>query len=226
MSYATRKLMAGQEVVKKLTFRLGACKYTQPPFTTINQLVRVGGRSTIGPDAVGGSIGVGMIGGGDWVSVWGEYPSWPFIYLVNKPEVLKVEVVSHSLIIIRERGLFGSTKTRINPRDSFLIVHEGEVNGSCYGYSQTCSNSDSYDPDSIKELVYSSSPLPSGSIYHGGIEFKDVTYQSSEIKPGETIGSRSKLSFKILDQKDNGYDIVFYRKEEPLPEQCLASCSQ
>lgn len=209
MSYALRKAAAGQEVVKKLTFKLNACKYTQGAFLAESRL-SCENISVIGSSSTGVNLPVSQTDGSDWVSTWSSYPTYPFLFFKLKNEVIKVQVVDSENVTIIERKLFGSVGGVITRRDAITISHEGYLDGSCYGYSQTCSNSDSYQSGLFKDAVFSSAQLPSGSIFHAGLKFSDVSYQSSEIKPGESIGIRARLSFRILDQSHNDYDLVYY----------------
>jgi len=211
MSYQIRKKLAGQEVVKKLTFKANKCKYTAPPFTT-ECFIYNNNVSVIGSNTTGITMSVIQTGGTNWFSTWANYPTYPFLFLKSKDEVIKVQVVNASSVVVVSRKLYGTSGGTIPRFTGFNIVHEGYLDGSCLGYSQTCSTSDSYQENLYKEIVFSTSPLPSGSVYHAGLKFSDVKYQSSEIKPGESIGSRSRLSFSIFDQQHNGYDIVFYEE--------------
>jgi len=209
MSYQTRKTLAGQEVVKKLTFKLNKCKYTSEPFTVENRLYN-NNVSVIGSTTTGITMNVSQLGGSSWLDTWDGYPTYPFLFFVLKNEVIKVQVINSTSVTIIKRKLFGTVGGTISRFNVITIMHEGYLDGSCYGYSQTCSNTDSYESGLFKDLVFSTSPLQAGAVYHGGLKFKDVRYQSAEIKPGESIGSRSRVSFSILDQKHNGYDVVYY----------------
>jgi len=209
MSYQTRKYLAGQEVVKKLTFKLNKCKYTAAPFTVENDLYN-NNVAIIGSNTTGITMNVVQVGGSAWLTTWDEYPTYPFLFFVLKDEVIKVEVINSTSVEIVERKLFGTAGGTISRFSPIKIMHEGYLDGSCCGYSQTCSTSGSYQSGLFKDLVFASASLPSGSIYHGGLNYKDAKYQSAEIKPGESIGSRSRLNFSILDQGHDGYDVVYY----------------
>lgn len=207
MSYQTRKYLPGQEVVKKLTFRLNKCRYTAPPYATENRLFANTG-SPISAATTGISIPVGQIGGSSWLSTWSGMGD---LYgQVASGEIIRFQAVNATTIFLVARGQFGSTAQSINPNNGITIYHTGYFDGSCYGYSQTCSSPNSYQSGLYKDVVFSSAPLPAGSVYHGGLSYKDIRYQSSEIKPGETIGTRSRISFSLKDQKHNDYDLVYY----------------
>lgn len=124
--------------------------------------------------------------------------------------MIEITITTYLVFNIVARGQFGTTAATITYGDQFRIYHKGRADGSCTGFSQTCSSSDSYDPDSFKELVISSHHLPSGSIYLPGLDFKSTRYESPEIKPGESIGSRSRLRAQAEDGQHNGYGVVHW----------------
>jgi hypothetical protein len=212
MSYSLRKAKSGQEVVKKITLYLNACKYTQGDFITQSQLI-TDNPSVISSSSVGGALVFTHTNSPDWIATWADYPTYPYLYFVIRGEAIKVQVVSSTQVTIIERGMFGTTPVSITRYSVVRIDHGGRLDKSCFGYSQTCSTTDSYSTSAIKELVFSSAPLPSGSVYHGGLNFRDVSYTSSELKPGEAISSRSKISFKISDQMHNDYDFVYWPEQ-------------
>jgi hypothetical protein len=206
MTFAERKFRIGQEVVKKLTFKLNACKYTLAPYTTYAYFQSDENKSS-------SYTGVLLCASvtSDYVSTWSG-SAVLYARSVGFGEIIKIEIDTVGQVSILERSLFNSGTFTISALGVFEILHEGFVDGSCYGYSQTCSSDDSYSADAIKEVVFCTSRLPSGSIYHAGLEFKSLNYQSAEIHPGESIGSRSRLNFTILDQSHNDYDLVPYEE--------------
>lgn len=212
MSYTIRKKQAGQEVVKKLTFYLNRCKYTSGDFV-IQNLLFTDIAGSIADDEIDVNLTLDDSLSPDWLTTWGDYPTYPFLFFVIAGEILKVEVVDSTNVTIKERGLFGTIAQEITDTNTVSIEHEGRLDKSCFGYSQTCSTADSYETGLFKELVFSSAPLPAGSVYHGGLLFKDVSYTSAELKPGEAISSRSRVSFKLLDQTHNDYDLVYWPEQ-------------
>lgn len=207
MSYAIRKRQAGQEVVKKLTFYANRCKFTAPPYSTNNAMGILNSYSS-------SYTGVGNANTTTTtVSVWSGVTD---LYAKNlgTGEIVKISITTAGQVNFLARHQFGSPAASIANGQLFEIYHKGRADSSCYGYSQTCSSPDSYDPNQFKELVFVSAPLPAGSVYHGGLSFKDVNYSSSELKPGEAISSRARLSFKISDQIHNGHDIVFWPEQQ------------
>lgn len=206
MTFNLRKLQAGQEVVKKITIYANACKYTTSEFTSRELFIVSFGSFN---SSYTGSLPSSTISaGGLYYETWGGAD----IYAKNLTtgEMIEITITTYLSVNVISRGAFGTTPDDISGGDEFKIYHKGRADGTCYGYSQTCSSSDSYDPESVKPLVFSSHPLPSGSIYLPGLDFKSVRYQSPEIKPGESIGSRARLSGEIVDGQHNGYDVVFW----------------
>lgn len=206
MTYTIRKRKAGQEVVKKLTFYLNACKYTLPPYS---EYPFFQSSENVSPSYTGNlqilSFAVGF-------SVWGDTNEY-YAKSYTTGEMIRFKFVSNTAINILARNEFGSPLGTISNLGVFEIYHKGRADKSCFGYSQTCSNSDSYSPSAFKEVVFASAALASGNIYEAGLNFKDVNYSSSELKPGESIASRSRLSFKISDQNHNGYNLVHWSEQ-------------
>ncbi len=211
MTYAFRKKQAGQEVVKKLTFYLNLCKYTQLSYRTINSAHF---KSPF--DYAPGYTGAVLV---DNVQA-GLYDLWGlnidvYAQLVSPPaatEIFKLHIDGAGAFSLIERGVNQTAQQLLY--GNFKIYHLGQLDGSCYGYSQTCSASDSYQENLFKEIIFSSAPLAAGTIYHGGLNFKDVSYNSAELKPGEGIASRSKLTFKLSDQTHNDYDLCFWDEQK------------
>jgi len=212
MTYSLRKAKAGQEVVKKITLYLNACKYSAGDFVTQSELL-TDNPSVISSSSVGGTLVFTHPNSPNWLATWSDYPTYPYLYFVIRGEVIKVQVVDSTHVTIIERGVFGTVAAAITRYSKATVEHSGRLDKSCFGYSQTCSTADSFDGETMKEIVFSSAPLPSGSVYHGGLNFRDVSYSSSELKPGEAIASRSKISFKISDQVHNDYDFVAWSEQ-------------
>jgi hypothetical protein len=192
MTYAIRKRQAGQEVVKKLTLMLNACKYTKEPYIS-RQYLNVSGFAGPFSDSYTGSVPSTIITpSSDYVTTWSSVSDLYALSLATG-EIIKISISTALSFNVIARGQFGTASEEINGGDEFTIMHEGRANGSCYGYSQTCSSGDSYDSE-----------------YHGGLVFNNISYSSAELKPGEAISSRSRLSFKIYDFIHNDYDTVFW----------------
>lgn len=205
MSYESRRSMAGQEVVKKFTFCVRQCKYTQTSYATINK-ASIKSPAFYDPGYTGSiltsNIQVGLF------DVWG-YGVEVYARLVNGgTEIFKLAISGIGTFSIIERGVLGSIQETLFGQ--FKLYHLGELDGSCYGYAQTCSNSDSFQVGLFKNITFASAPLPAGTIYHGGLDFKALNYTSAEIKPGETMGSRSSVSGAISDQQNDDSYLAYY----------------
>lgn len=69
MSFDTKKILAGQEVVKKLTVYLNACKYTAPPYT--NRELFVVGAGPFSSSYTGSAPSSTMSPGSLYYETWG-----------------------------------------------------------------------------------------------------------------------------------------------------------
>lgn len=204
MSYTLAKRKAGQEVVKALIFYCDKCRYTTHPFTTFRSFSPT---ETKGDANFTGVIGVTNVDA-SWISTWAGVN----VYVrTGYGEIIKVSFTLAGNVNIIARRQFGSPAGAIISGANYDAAHSGELDGTCAGYSQTCSDPSSYEENLNKTLMFSSAPLANGAIYHAGLDFKGVSYDSAEIKPGDSIGSRSRLSFTINDQRHNGYDVAFYK---------------
>lgn len=200
MSFDTRKIKAGQQVVKKVTIYTNACKFALSPY--LDNIVTSAELKT--------STYTGVLYStfdSDLIDSWSTQTEL-YAKSKNTSELIKISISTLGQITIVSRGQFGTTSAQITQGDELEIWHKGRADGSCFGYSQTCSNSDSYDSTALKALVFSTHHLASGSNYFAGLNFKSVRYQSTEIKPYESIGSRARLSGEIVDGKQNGYSVV------------------
>lgn len=206
MTYAFRKKQAGQEVLKKLTLYLNACKFTLPPYINYSFFTSIG---TFSNSFTGGLPSLSITS--TYISTWASITE---LYAKNTitNEIIKISIGTLGQVEMLARGQFGTSAALITNQTTFEIYHKGRAESLCDGYSQTCSSPDSYSASEDKEIVFCTAPLPSGSIYHGGLIYKDVNYSSAELKPGESVSSRAKLSWRIADQSHNDYALV------PWPE--------
>lgn len=205
MSYTLAKRKAGQEIVKALVFYCDKCRYTTHPFTTYRQFYISASSMDIN---FTGQLACPTVDSA-WISTWAGVNAYTRIS-ISTGEIIKIAFTTVGQIDIVARRQFG-TPAGVIPISTNDAVHSGELDGTCAGYSQTCSDQSSYEEGLNKTLMFSSAPLANGAIYHAGLDFKGVSYDSAEIKPGDSIGSRSRLSFTINDQRHNGYDVAFYK---------------
>lgn len=201
MTYTIRKSAVSQECVKKVTLYLNRCKYTSDSFLTQN-LGEIDGSYS---DSYTGVIDVAFLSSG-LVSTWGGLTA--YLKMAESGEIVECSISVGGVFTVIERGILGTT-----PGDlefNFSVHHLGELDGTCTGFSQTCSNADTYVDGYLKEVTIASHPLESGAIFIPGLDFKSTRYESPEIKVGETIGSRARLSVTIYDQVHDDYEIVPY----------------
>lgn len=88
--------------------------------------------------------------------------------------------------------------------------HSGYDDGSCFGFSATCSTADAYSASAIIPISIVSAPVPTNAseIFLPGLF--DVRYQGPQTDTGNTMGQRAQLTFKVEDQDNNDFGIVPY----------------
>lgn len=205
MTYDSRKLLYGQEYVEKIELLLNACRYTQGEYIGDKR-----GISTTFPysDTYTGTLSLTSFEAG-WSTLWAAVPGEKYIYS-GSGEIVRVTITSgvDASIGITEREMFGTQAENLS--GAFRLMHDGEADSSCRGYSQTCNNIDSYDADTFKSLVFSTSQHVGGEILFPGLVHKSISHDSGEVDIGESIGSRAKLKFDIADFTDNDINTVPY----------------
>lgn len=200
MVFDDRKLITGQEVVAKITINCDACKYA-------NTTYEAAGTTFLNTILTSTTTGTFPISGGNATLF-----SSPAYMLIND-EIMKITINSNTSITILARGQFGTTAASHTGGQTTQIKHLGEVDGSCYGYAYGCSTGDSYSSSAKLPLIFSSATLPAGTKYFSGLIFEKINYSSPEIIPNETIGTRAKLNFSIIDQRHNDVDTVYYENK-------------
>lgn len=201
MTYSIKKYAVGQECVKKVTLFLNQCKYSAGSFLTAKNGYT---NDFLDDTYTGVMVALGLSTG--LVATWGGMTV--YLRIVATLEIVRCSIGVDGTFTILERGILGTTPDIID--GDFTVHHLGELDGSCKGFSQTCSNADSYVDGLYKEVVFSSHPLPSGDVFISGLDFKSARYESPEIKVGESIGSRARLSVTLYDQVHDDYGVVPY----------------
>lgn len=201
MSYSLRKSAVGQECVKKVTLFLNQCKYAVGDFLTQKN----GYTNDFLDDTYTGVMSVLGLSP-RLVATWGGMTV--YLRVVATREILQCSISVGGVFTILTRGVLGTVPDIID--GDFTVHHLGELDGSCKGFSQTCSNADSYVDGLHKEVVFASHPLKSGDVFISGLDFKSTRYESPEIKVGESVGSRARLSVTLYDQVHDDYGIVPY----------------
>jgi hypothetical protein len=208
VSYESRRGKAGQEVVKKFTMLPLACKFTRAPYVLAENMWVATAVTDVNYT---GSVTSATVDS-SYVTLWGGNTQLYVRVPLGDGEIIKITITTAGSFNVVERRCFG-TPAGIIPVATLKISHLGEIDGSCYGYAQTCNSAGNYITNSDfyrKPLVFATAPLPAGSIYMGGLDFKALTYSSAEIKAGESMGSRSMVSGSIADQQDNDNYMAYY----------------
>ena len=184
MTINNLKSLAGQDTAIIATIKLDACRHTTAQSV-------IDGRVTLTSALSAGYTGSVAITGGNAESFIIADP-----FLLIDDEIIEIDVISNTELTIISRGKFGTTDTS---HDAGVadIKHSGEVDGSCYGFAQTCSSGDSYQADLYKDFVFPSAQLDWSKIYFNG--FSSWSHTPAKVDPGQTIGSRAKVSLTLLD---------------------------
>lgn len=203
MSYDSRKVLRGQEYVAEIELQLDACRYTQGDIFNLSRNIEMSGISS----SYTGSIVVAGAPTG-WSTPWiGLSPV--YARTVNRTEIVLIDVISDVEVIVLARAQLGTTAQTFGG-PGVTVMHSGEADGTCVGFPHTCSTSDSYDPDSKLSLVFSTGQTAGGTHRLPGLFHKSIRHDAGEVDPGETIGTRARLSFDIADGRHNDYGIVPY----------------
>lgn len=200
MTYDSRKTERGQEFVEELDIYFDGCQYAVDPFGNQNIFLR-DGNTLISPGSVNFNITANLTTFNTWFATWSGYnPANLYAYVGQKfNEIVKCEIVDFETLKITGRGQFGTTAGNISANQSFRFIHIGEADGSCRGYSQTCSDPDSYEPNTFRVLNFCNAPKVAGSMILPGLYSKVIDYDSAEVDVGESIGSPAKLKFRLQD---------------------------
>jgi len=202
MSYDDLKTERGAEFVEQIEVYFNGCKHAVAPYDGVNAFFKTGpGHSA---SAVNFTLTRGPQDTG-YYAKWMSYPSANLYLESNNLELMKVTLTGPTSILVTARGQFGTTPVAIPDGVArFRLVHKGEADGSCRGYSQTCSDETAYDPNVFRVVKLCTAPLVGGSEIIEGLHHKSVDYESAEADIGESIGSPARLKFKLQDieQKD------------------------
>lgn len=121
-------------------------------------------------------------------------------YLLWDDEILRVAVVSDTQLSIVARAQFG-TVGAAHSAGPAQIKHSGEVDGSCFGNPETCSDPNAYDGDFQYSLIFPSQTITEDFQAWSGLA--SIRYSDAEVDPGETIGKRGKATVVIRDSIDD-----------------------
>lgn len=194
MTYDDRKVLRGQELVEEIDIYFDGCQFAAGEYDGLKSSI-----ATTFPysDTFIGTVSLTSFTAG-WSALWAAVPGEKYI-IAGSGEIVRVSITSgaDATIGIVERAMFGTAAENLS--GSFKIIHDGRANGSCRGYSQTCSNSGSYNPATPRILKFCSAPRVAGSIILPGLYHKAIDYDSAEVDVGESIGSPAKLKFTLQD---------------------------
>lgn len=209
MTYDDRKTLRGQELVEEIEIFFNGCKFAVDPYGQQNFFVKSGAVS-YGPSAVNFTL-TGQPAFPDWYATWSAYPNASLYAEVWKTgEIVKCEIVSSTQLKVTGRGQFGTVAVTIQGSQSFRLMHIGEADGSCRGFSQTCSDPLSYDSDVFRSLKFCSAQRVAGASIIQGLYHLKINYDSAEIDVGESIGSPAKLKFTLQDIVRGDESVVPY----------------
>lgn len=184
MSVNSLKTQAGQSIATIATIKLDACRHATA------QSVADGAIS------VSSSLGAGATGsititGGNATAFTNSSP-----FLLWGSELIEVTVTSNVQVEVVARGRFGTADTAHSP-SSAILKHIGEVDGSCYGFPQTCNSGDSYLAGLYRDFKFPSVQLDWSVIYFNG--FESWSHTPAKVDPGQTMGSRARAGISLLD---------------------------
>ena len=188
MSFDLLKTQAGQNTATIITIELDKCRHTTVQST-------IDGTVSVSSSLSAGVTGAIAISGGLSTSFTNAVP-----YLLWDSEIIKVTVDSAIQLTVVSRGHFGTVDANHSPSTA-QIKHSGEVDGTCYTFPQTCSSPDSYLSGLTTPFTFPSTQLDWSVNYYNG--FKSWNHSPPKVDPGQSMGSRAKISFNLIDSVDN-----------------------
>lgn len=187
MSFDSRKTQVGQQLVTIIEMDLDRCKYTTS--TSVSA-----GNITTSSNVTNSQTGTISISGGNASLFTNSNP-----YILWDDEIIKVDVLSNSQLDITGRGEFGTAAVS-HTSGSIKLMHSGEADRTCYGFSQTCSSPDAYNGD-VMTFRFPNTQLDLSQIFYNG--FESVSHSPVKVDPGQSIGKRAGLSVTLIDSVDN-----------------------
>mgnify|MGYP003629515151 CR=1 FL=1 len=188
MAFDLLKTQAGQNTATIITIELDKCRHTTVQST-------IDGAVSVSSSLSAGVTGAIAISGGLSTSFTNADP-----YLLWDSEIIKVTVDSAIQLTVVSRGHFGTVDASHSPSVAQL-KHSGEIDGTCYSFPQTCSAPDSYLSGLTTQFTFPSTQLDWSVHYYNG--FKSWSHSPPKVDPGQSMGSRAKISFNLIDSVDN-----------------------
>jgi len=197
MSYDDLKTQRGPEYVEQIEIYFNGCKHAVDPYNGNNAFFKTGPGQTASAVNFVLTRGPQITG---YYEKWMSYPSDGLYMEASNLELMKVTLTGPTSVLVTARAQFGTTPAAIPDGIArFRLVHKGEADGSCRGYSQTCSDSTAYDPNVFRVVKLCTAPLVGGSEIIEGLHHKSIDYESAEADIGESIGTPARLKFKVQD---------------------------
>lgn len=188
MAFDLLKTQSGQSTATIITIKLDKCRHTTDQSIT-------DGNISISSSLNAGVTGVIAISGGLSTSFTNSDP-----YILWGAEIIKVTVDSAIQLTVVSRGHFGTVDAN-HSTSAAQLKHSGEVDGTCYSFPQTCSSPDSYLSGLTTPFTFPSTQLDWSVNFYNG--FKSWSHSPPKVDPGQSMGSRAKVSFNLIDSVDN-----------------------
>lgn len=196
MSYNELKKVNGAQTCEFIDLTLDWCRYVS------DEYLAAGAISV--PSIAQGYTGAIAITGGN-ATLWTQSNN----YLRVNDELIKITIDSDTQLTITARGQFGTSDTA-HAAGAANLVHQGEADGSCWGFPHHCSNSDAYLSTSTKTFTFPDTRMDLSKVTYSG--FRSVSRSSGQVKPAESMGSRATLTATIADGKDNDVYVPYPSK--------------
>lgn len=190
MSYNAIKQQYNADLLQAAFLKPNKCKFTTDEFLAF------------GAVTIGTTISIGD-GPGTLVSISGGGATQftATSYLAVNDEIIRVAVNSDVELEIQARAEFGTEEAEHLSGTPAQLKHSGEVDGSCYGHPETCSDPNSYQADTTYDLIFGSQTVPQDIQAWSGLQ--KISFSEAEVDPGESMGKRGKVSVTILDSLDD-----------------------
>lgn len=190
----TDKTTQGAKIVDIVAIYPHRCKYTTDTFISA-------GTITLAQNINDSFTGACAISGGNALLFDDT------VYLKVDDEIMAITVDSNIQVTITARAKFGTTATAHVSGTLASIIHEGEANGSCYGYPHSCTSANNFASDEW-EFIFPTYRIRNMNYFSGLERSPNIT--PPKVDPSETMGSRGKAAFSIKDGVDTDVYTVPY----------------
>jgi len=196
MSYNDLKKVNGAKTCEFIDLTLDWCRYVSAEYLAAGALSA--------PAIAQGYVGAIAITGGN-ATLWTQSNN----YLRVNDELIKITIDSDNQLTITARGQFGTSDVA-HAAGAANLVHQGESDGSCWGFPHHCSNGDAYLSTSTKTFTFPDTRMDLSKITYSG--FRSVSRSSGQVKPAESMGSRATLTATVADSVDNDVYVPYPSK--------------